>query len=57
MEDIANEQKDNNDGVIMVKQESIPKIIEDEEKEGAPVPVPDGDASPRSEGSSKKSKE
>jgi len=59
MEDIANDQQVNNDGVIMVKQEPSPTInTEDElQKEGSPVEVQDGNLSPRSDNSSKKSKD
>jgi len=59
MEDIVNDQPNNNDGVIMVKEEPIATInTEDEhQQEGSPVEVQDGNLSPRSNNSSKKSKD
>ena len=59
MEDIANEKPIDNDGVIMVQQEPIPVInAEDEDqKEESPVEVRDDNLSPRSNNSSKKSKD
>lgn len=59
MEDLVNDQPNNNDGVIMVKEEpiSIPHTEEEHQQEGSPVEVQDGDLSPRSNNSSKKSKD
>jgi hypothetical protein len=59
MEDIANEKPLDNDGVIMVQQEPIPiiKAEDEDQKEDSPVEVQDDNHSPRSNNSSKKSKD